>query len=155
MYNLIVYYSYLLHCPGMVYLDQWGPLRHAANAAFVCLQAAKLGINPAANQKFAESQIGYILGDTGRSFVVGVGVDPPQRPHHRASSCPNEPVPCDFSAMTNPGPNPHILTGALVGGPDKSDAYTDKRDDYVHNEVACDYNAAFTSALAALSHLHQ
>jgi len=23
---------------GMVYLDQWGPLRHAANVAFICLQ---------------------------------------------------------------------------------------------------------------------
>ena len=51
------------------------------------------------------------------------------------------------------GPNPHILTGAMVGGPDKSDSYNDKRDDYVHNEVAMDYNAGFQSALAALLHL--
>jgi hypothetical protein len=60
---------------------------------------------------------------------------------------------CDFSALQNPGPNPHILTGALVGGPDANDAYNDKRDDFVHNEVAMDYNAGFQSALAALSHL--
>jgi len=138
---------------GMVYLDQWGTLRHAANAAFICIQAAKVGVNPEAYKKFSESQIGYILGDTGRSFVVGVGVNPPVHPHHRASSCPNEPVLCDYSAMTNPGPNPHILTGAVVGGPDKSDAYVDKRDDYVHNEVAMDYNAAFQGTLAALLHL--
>jgi hypothetical protein len=26
----------------MVYLDQWGPLRHAANAAFICLQVSYL-----------------------------------------------------------------------------------------------------------------
>ncbi len=44
-------------------------------------------------------------------------------------------VGCDYFAMANPGPNPQILTGALVGGPDINDAYTDKRDDFVHNEV--------------------
>ncbi|CAG2176250.1 unnamed protein product [Oppiella nova] len=70
---------------GMVYLDQWGTLRHAGNVAFVCLQAAKVGVNPDAYRKFGEKQIGYILGDTGRSFVVGVGVNPPAHPHHRAS----------------------------------------------------------------------
>jgi hypothetical protein len=26
---------------GMVYLDQWGPLRHAANSALICLQVCK------------------------------------------------------------------------------------------------------------------
>lgn len=52
--------------------------------------------------------------------------------------------------MQNPGPNPNILTGALVGGPDKDDKYEDKRDDYIHNEVAMDYNAGFQSAVAAL-----
>ena len=70
------------------------------------------------------------------------------------SSCPNEPVPCDFAAQQSPAPNPHILTGALVGGPDQTDKYEDKREDYVHNEVACDYNAALTGALAALVHSH-
>jgi hypothetical protein len=45
-----------------------------------------------------------------------------------------------------------VLTGALVGGPDKNDVYSDKRDDYVHNEVACDYNAGFQSSLAGLLH---
>ena len=54
--------------------------------------------------------------------------------------------------MFNLGPNPHILTGALVGGPDQNDQYKDSRNDYVHNEVADDYNAAFQSALAALLH---
>ena len=27
---------------GMVYLDQWGPLRHAANVAFICLQVLSI-----------------------------------------------------------------------------------------------------------------
>ena len=42
------------------------------------------------------------------------------------------------------------LYGALVGGPDQWDNYNDDRNDYVANEVACDYNAGFQSALAAL-----
>jgi len=40
--------------------------------------------------------------------------------------------------------------GAIVGGPDQGDNYDDRRDDYVKNEVACDYNAGFQGALAGL-----
>ena len=49
-----------------------------------------------------------------------------------------------------PPTNRHTIYGALVGGPDSSDNYTDDRDNYVNNEVACDYNAGFTGALAGL-----
>jgi hypothetical protein len=52
--------------------------------------------------------------------------------------------------MNIPGPNYHVLTGALVGGPDENDNYVDDRSDYVHNEVATDYNAGFLSAVAAV-----
>ncbi|CAG2163280.1 unnamed protein product [Oppiella nova] len=138
---------------GLAFMGEWGSLRSISNVVFICLQAAKLGINEKVYQKFGETQIGYILGDTGRSFVVGVGVDPPSHPHHRPSSCPNPPVVCDSYAFNNPGPNPHTLTGALVGGPDVKDGYNDTRDDYVHNEVACDYNAGFQASLVALLHL--
>lgn len=41
-----------------------------------------------------------------------------------------------------------MLLGGLVGGPDLDGTYTDERGDYVHNEVACDYNAGFQGALA-------
>lgn len=40
-----------------------------------------------------------------------------------------------------------------MGGPDQNDNYQDKRDDYVSNEVTCDYNAGFQSAVAALRQL--
>ena len=36
----------------------------------------------------AIDQIGYALGDKGRSYVQGFGVNPPLRSHHRAASCP-------------------------------------------------------------------
>ena len=41
----------------------------------------------------------------------------------------------------------------MVGGPDENDFYEDKRDDYIKNEVTCDYNAGFQSAVAALKSL--
>lgn len=47
-------------------------------------QAAKLGINVDVNRQWAQQQIDCLLGSTGRSFVVGFGTNPPQRPHHRA-----------------------------------------------------------------------
>ena len=43
-----------------------------------------------------------------------------------------------------------ILYGALVGGPNENDEYTDDRKDYIANEVACDYNAGWQGTLAAL-----
>jgi hypothetical protein len=49
------------------------------------------------------------------------------------------------------GPNSYVLRGAIVGGPDRSDFFLDKRKNYTFTEVALDYNTLYTSALAALS----
>ena len=142
---------------GMVWIQQWGPLRHASNVAFACLEAAKIADSRVDKEKyyqFAVNQIHYALGDTGRSFVVGYGTNPPQRPHHRSSSCPTNPSEdCGWDDYNQSGPNPSILWGALVGGPGADDSYTDYRGDYIKNEVACDYNAGFQSALAGLKTL--
>ena len=62
-----------------------------------------------------------------------------------SSSCPTWQNYCDGNSG---GDNPNQLNGALVGGPDEWDNYQDKRDDFVKNEVACDYNAGFQSAVA-------
>jgi len=138
---------------GLAYVSQWGPLRYAANAALICIRAGDLGINTDKMYDFARQQVGYMLGDAGHSYVIGFGTNPPQRPHHRSSSCPDLPAPCDYSAMNNPGPNPQVLIGALVGGPKQDDSYNDDRGDYVSNEVATDYNAAFTSLVAGVRNL--
>ncbi|KAF8062061.1 celZ [Scenedesmus sp. PABB004] len=131
----------------------WGSLRHAANAALLMLIHATRLDAPRRDRAvcFAHGQIRYALGDAGRSFVVGYGTDPPRRVHHRAASCPDPPAPCDYRAFTLPGPNPRTITGALVGGPDPSDVYRDDRTDAMSNEVAVDYNAGFTGALAGLT----
>ena len=133
---------------GLAWLDNWGSLRYATTTAFVAAIYSRSDM--CSDEKadtywdFAESQIGYALGDTGRSFEIGFGEDYPVHPHHRTaqgSYCDN---------MNEPGTSRHTLYGALVGGPDASDNYTDEVSNYNNNEVACDYNAGFTGALAAM-----
>ncbi|XP_006814163.1 uncharacterized protein LOC100369168 [Saccoglossus kowalevskii] len=136
---------------GLAYRSPWAPLRYAAGAAFIALYVADLQTNAtvAAEYKaWAKSQIHYILGDTGRSYVIGFGVNFPTRPHHRASSCPLPPEACNWGTFSDPGPNSNVLEGALVGGPNATDVYFDDRENYYQSEVACDYNAAFQSAVA-------
>ena len=98
------------------------------------------------HRNFAISQVNYALGTNpaNRSFVCGFGNNPPVRPHHRGAhgSWNNR--------IDNPSESRHVLFGAFVRGPGASDNYADSRSDYVANEVACDYNAAFTGALAKM-----
>ena len=85
---------------------------------------------------------------------MGFGENPPVRPHHKTASCPvNAWEPCGWNEFYSSNPNPHVLYGALVGGPQSqySDDIADKRDDYIENEVALDYNAGFQSLLAGLN----
>ena len=69
---------------------------------------------------------------------MGYGTNPPTHAHHRAASCPPAPAPCTCNnAFNAPGPNPHVLTGALVGGPPgPSDSYQDVRSNYQTNVSA-------------------
>ena len=109
-----------------------------------------MGHRTAEISDWAKTQIDYILGDTGISFVIGFGEDWPLRAHHAASSCEDLPAPCDWDDFDKPGPNGQTLYGALVGGPDIDDNYNDARDDYVQNEVTIEYNAGYQGALAAM-----
>lgn len=133
---------------GLAYLDSWGSLRYATTAAFIAAAYADSGKCPSAKQKtymdFCESQINYALGSTGRSFVVGFGENAPQHPHHRTSQGSWS------DNMSEPSTARHTLYGALVGGPDASDSYSDTVSDYCKNEVADDYNAGFVGALAKM-----
>ena len=68
----------------------------------------------------------------------------------RGASCDPYPATCDWGQSGAHRPSHFILYGALVGGPDQSDKYSDKRNDYIANEVATDYNAGFQSLAAAV-----
>lgn len=133
---------------GLAWLDSWGSLRYATTAAFLAGVYAEYKGCPADKAKtyseFCEKQVNYALGSTGRSFVVGFGVNPPEHPHHRTAQGSWS------DNMNEPNYHRHTLYGALVGGPDASDGYADSVSDYNKNEVACDYNAGFVGALAKL-----
>ncbi|KAK7588147.1 hypothetical protein V9T40_005392 [Parthenolecanium corni] len=136
---------------GLVFIEKIGTLCHAANIAFVCLQAANLTTSFKVYKEFAKSQIHYMLGDAGRSYVIGFGENYPMQPYHAASSCYDS-EPCGWAEFSRHAPNPHVLSGALVSGPDVNDYYEDLREEYIYNEVTLDYNAGFQSAVAGLQH---
>jgi len=126
---------------GLLMISAWGSLSAATTVGFACMLADDQFM------EFAQNQIDYCLGRTGRSFVVGYGVNPPTHCHHRGASCSNG----SCAYPDDPADNPNVIVGALVGGPSaQDDYYNNVRSDYVMNEVAMDYNAGFTGCLAGL-----
>lgn len=135
---------------GQAFLDTWGSLRYAANTAFVALVHSENVTDPTRKARyhdFGVRQIDYTLGANprGASYLVGFGQNPPRNPHHRTAHG------SWTDNIQQPEQSRHVLYGALVGGPGQpNDTYVDSRQDYVSNEVALDYNAAYTGALAKL-----
>ena len=136
---------------GLCYVDVWGCLRYASNAAFLIFvytdwnTAAKATYEP-----FAEKQINYILGTNpaNESYIPGFGTTYPQHVHHstaHGSWC---------NSLTTPTYNRHTIYGAMVGGPNSSDAFTDDRSQYQYTEPACDYNALLVGNLAKMYSLY-
>jgi len=71
----------------------------------------------------------------GRSFVTGIGFQPPMHPHDRRSGADN---------VIEPWP------GYLIGGPHpKANDWRDEQEDFKTNEIALNWNAALVYALAA------
>ena len=157
------------HTPkGLGYFYHWGSNRYAANTSFLCFTYAKTIKNKspefsASLIEYAEFQLNYILGDGGRSWMVGFGNKSPLLPYHKSSynayidfplrgQLGNLEIGGDF--LMSRTPNRFIAYGALVGGPLENDDYVDNRENYEYTEVTQDYNAAFTGALAALVEIH-
>ncbi|XP_077869189.1 uncharacterized protein LOC100367086 [Saccoglossus kowalevskii] len=138
---------------GMVFRHYWGSLRYSTSTSFIALSLAEAGPKRNLYRSWAKEQVDIALGDAGRSYVVGFGTNPPQNPHHRGSSCPDLPASCGWPEYGSTDPNPQILYGALVGGPDENGNYSDTIDNYFQNEVTLDFNAGFQSAVAGLRHL--
>ncbi len=134
---------------GLAWHNEWGPLRYAANAAFLAfVYSDRVADFHSMYHGFAKRQINYILGDNPakRSYLVGFGNNPPMNPHHRAAHGSPD------NDINDPASNAHILYGALVGGPSSLDDfdYEDNRRDVRQNEVALDYNGGLTGALARM-----
>ncbi|UJR38661.1 hypothetical protein I4U23_031327 [Adineta vaga] len=139
---------------GLAYFNGNNALKSTVDMAFVVLQAGAIGVNRDNYFNFTNRQIGYILGDSGRSFVVGVGQNYPRRPTDQASSCPALPATCNQLAYYNPNPNPYLLVGALVSGSsfDDWDYKDDRTETSGKNIVSVENNAGFQSAVAGLLH---
>jgi hypothetical protein len=158
---------------GLLELNHGGgqPLQYVVNAAFLStLYADYLGAAdvPSWNcgpyafaveslRNFSRNQIDYILGKNplNMSYVVGYGNKYPKQVHHRAASIPKNGVRygCQQGRewLYKNAPNPHVIEGAMVGGPNSQDQYKDHRDSYGQAEPTVAGNAGLTAALIALS----
>lgn len=92
------------------------------------------------------------------SYMVGYGLRYPQRIHHRASSLPSlqahpHKIACKSGSKyyLTPNPNPNVLIGAVVGGPNMSDAFPDSRPYFQESEPTTYINAPLVGLLAYFS----
>ncbi|XP_028777232.1 endoglucanase 11-like [Neltuma alba] len=149
---------------GLLYVRQWNNMQYVSTASFLLtvysdhLRAAgqrlhcdKGQVSPQEILAFAKSQVDYILGSNPMrtSYLVGYGPHFPLRVHHRGASIASYKENKGFIGCTQGydnwygrrDPNPNVLVGALVGGPNSTDGFTDDRGNYVQTE-ACTYNTA-------------
>ncbi|ERN00101.1 hypothetical protein AMTR_s00112p00038750 [Amborella trichopoda] len=149
---------------GLLYVRQWNNMQYVSSATFLLtvysdyLQKANKILNcvgqevrPQEMLEFAKSQVDYILGSNprGMSYLVGFGSNYPINIHHRGASIVSYKENSGFIGCTQgydhwysrSRPNPNVLVGALVGGPDNLDNFRDHRGNYMQTE-ACTYNTA-------------
>ncbi|KAI5054652.1 hypothetical protein GOP47_0029797 [Adiantum capillus-veneris] len=158
---------------GLVQLNHGRPLPLQYNAAAAFLAALYADYLSSANipswncgpsflpsstlRNFSRSQIAYILGDNPNkmSYVVGYGKRYPTHVHHRGASIPSNVNSrgCTSAAKyrDTKSPNPHVLVGAMVGGPDSKDRFSDVRTNYNFTEPTLVGNAFLVAALVSLS----
>ncbi|MGN0613024.1 MAG: glycoside hydrolase family 9 protein [Porcipelethomonas sp.] len=132
---------------GYAYFSYWGSARHNCNAQLTALIYSKYQGDEVYSD-WAKGQMEYIMGDNplNRCYITGFSENSAQYPHHRAAS--------GLAIDVDTNTHRHTLIGALVGGPDGNDEHNDSTGEYQQNEVALDYNAGFTGALAGLCHFY-
>lgn len=127
----------------------WGGLRNIGLAVQIATAIAEFPGAPTFLRDrygcLAASQLNYVLGDTGRSFVAGIGANPPQQLHSREGFCAvDAPAStCGSAAWSSSAPNAQVVVGALASGPDLADKFPDKRPNYVNTELAIEYQARY------------
>lgn len=159
---------------GLLWFLPWNNLQYTATASFVAtvyskyltsahssLQCPGGLVQPSDLTALARSQVDYILGENpkGISYMVGFGSNYTNQPHHRGASIISikkdaRPVTCQggFALWFNKdAPNPNVLDGAVVGGPDENDAYTDSRSNFQQAEPASVTPAPLVGIFASLA----
>lgn len=102
-------------------------------------------------------QVNYILGDNPvkMSYLVGFGDTYPEHVHHRAASIPwdGHKYSCSEGRTRwrdRKEPNPNLLVGAMVAGPDHDEGFLDIRNRHEYTEPSISGNAGLVAALIAL-----
>lgn len=89
------------------------------------------------------------------SYVVGFGNKFPRHVHHRGATIPKDKKrrSCreGLKYRDTKNPNPHNITGAMVGGPNKLDQFHDIRRNYNASEPTLSGNAGLVAALVSLT----
>jgi endoglucanase len=114
----------------------WGCNGGVARQVLVLEAARRISSKPEYRTASLDA-LGYLFGRNsyGRSFVTGLGFEPPMHPHDRRSGGDN---------IDDPWP------GYLVGGPHpRATSWQDLQDDFRTNEIAINWNGALIYALAA------
>lgn len=106
------------------------------------------------------AQADYILGKNPKSmsYLVGYGPQYPVHVHHRGSSIASifalhSAVECVQGFETwyrRPQGNPNVIHGALVGGPDQNDNFSDDRSNYEQTEPTLSGNAPLVGLFSKL-----
>lgn len=149
---------------GLLYVRQWNNLQYVSTATFLLTVYSDFLYSTSQELicqdgvvghedllEVAKTQVEYMLGQNpmNMSYLVGYGENYPKRVHHRGASivCYGENngfIGCAQGYDNWYGkkePNPNVLVGALVGGPDCQDNFRDERGNYMQTE-ACTYNTA-------------
>nr|QCQ73724.1 endo-(1,4)-beta-D-glucanase [Litchi chinensis] len=157
---------------GLILLnpDYGEPLQYAATASFLSrlysdyldllrrsgVSCSGKGISLQMLRSFSMSQVNYILGDNPvkMSYMVGFGEKYPTQVHHRSASIPwdGNHYSCAEGDrwLYSREPNPNVLLGALVAGPDVSETFSDERTKPWFTEPSIASNAGLVAALVAL-----
>ncbi|KAL1915381.1 uncharacterized protein VTP21DRAFT_6839 [Calcarisporiella thermophila] len=106
-----------------------------------------MAMRAAKYESMALKQLDYLLGKNPINvmYVVGEHKNSPKNPHSAPAHGGR-----DVSNLLNPPQTAHVLLGAVVGGPDKFDQFTDDRRNWAQTEVSLDYNAPYQSNIARM-----
>ncbi|EOA18196.1 hypothetical protein CARUB_v10006679mg [Capsella rubella] len=121
------------------------------------LSCGNLKFQPDSLRRIVKRQVDYVLGDNPMklSYMVGYGEQYPREIHHRGSSIPSVTVHPNaigclpgWSIFHSPNPNPNILIGAVIGGPEEDDKFIGGRDHAEETEPTTYINAPFVGVFA-------
>ncbi|KAL5553197.1 hypothetical protein UlMin_040598 [Ulmus minor] len=158
---------------GLIFKAGGSNMQHVTSLSFLLLAysnylshankivpCGEISASPAVLKRLVKRQVDYILGDNPlqMSYMVGYGGRYPQRIHHRGSSLPSvqahpSRIGCKAGSryFLSPNPNPNLLVGAVVGGPNSSDAFPDSRPYFQESEPTTYINAPLVGLLAYFS----